>query len=270
MLNKMLYFTVSFLAICFAYSLIEPFWLKNNYYTVANKKIPESFDNKKIVFISDIHHGRYLSIERVKRLVNRINLLSSDIIILGGDYVSNNPKYIRAVFAELGNLRAKIGVYGVLGNHDDYKNDNQTREAMRDAGIHILDNAGEWLGSGGERIRIGGVGDLWTEEQNLNPTLNETEPDDFVILVSHNPDYAESLPPNKIDLMFSGHTHGGQITFFGLYAPITMSDYGQKYLGGSIKKGETEIIITHGVGTSLLPMRFFARPGIEIVTLKNK
>lgn len=269
MKTSMIYLVTIFLSVCFVYSLIEPFLLENKYYTVTNKKIPAYFDNKKIVFISDIHHGPYFSQNRVRKLVEKVNALNPDIIVLGGDCVSANAKYIKTVFEELKNLHATIGVYGILGNHDNYEDGKLTIQSMQKDGFHILDNASEWIENNGERIKIGGVGDMWTENQNINPTIDDTKSGDYTILVSHNPDYAEHMPVNKIDLMLSGHTHGGQITLFGLYAPYTASKYGQKYREGIIKKGDTEIIVSHGVGTVVLPMRFFARPDIVVITLKK-
>ena len=265
----MLTLIIIFLSICLIYSLIEPFLLRNKYQTLVNHKIPRSFDGKKIVFASDIHHGPYFSRDRVRKFVDRVNALHPDIIILGGDYVAYSRRYITPVFEELKKLRATRGVYAVIGNHDNYEDGELTKKCMVTAGFHILDNAAEWIENDNERIRIGGIGDMWTQTQDLEPTLRDTTPNDFVILVSHNPDFAERMPLNRIDLMVSGHTHGGQITFFGLFAPYTASKYGQKYREGRIKKGDTESIVSHGVGTILLPMRFFARPEVEVITLKS-
>ncbi len=105
---NLIYIVLLFIFVCFIYSLVEPFLLENKYYTVTSKKIPASFDNKKIVFISDIHHGPYLSINRVRKLVQRVNELNPDIIILGGDCVSADVKYINPVFEELKNLRQEL------------------------------------------------------------------------------------------------------------------------------------------------------------------
>jgi hypothetical protein len=92
---------------------------------------------------------------------------------------------------------------------------------------------------------------------------------DFVILVSHTPDFAENLKTDKIDLMLSGHTHGGEVTFFGLWAPYIPSDYGQKYRTGIIKTDKTTVLVSNGIGNTFLPIRFFARPQINIIDLEK-
>ena len=107
-------------------------------------------------------------------------------------------------------------------------------------------------------------------DPDVEPTLEETSSDDFVILLSHNPDYAEELPAEAVDLMLSGHTHGGQISFFGLYAFYLPSDYGQKYRTGVVENGSTTVIVSNGIGTaSVPPVRFFARPQIVEITLRT-
>ena len=139
---------------------------------------------------------------------------------------------------------------------------------MKDAGIEIIENRGVWLTKGKDRIRIGGVGDYLEGKQDLDPVLKGTTPKDFVILVSHNPDYIENMDSNAIDLMLSGHTHGGQMSFFGFYAPLVPSNYGQKYRTGIIKKGNTTLVVSNGVGLIRPAVRFCTRPQIIVIDLK--
>ncbi len=261
---------VTVLFLLLAYSLMEPYWLEVKSIDIIDQDIPKSFDGKKIVFVSDIHHGPYFSIERVNELVEKINGVNPDIIILGGDYVRQDSRYIAPVFEELKNLNATIGKFGVLGNHDHWEGAELTRQGMKNAGIKILDNNAEWISINGEKIKVGGVGDLWTDLQDMNPTINDTKEEDFVILVSHNPDYAEEIKTDKIDLVLSGHTHGGQVTLFGLWAPSIPSRYGQKYRTGIVDTKFTKVVISNGVGMVGLPVRFFARPEIIIIILKSE
>jgi len=198
-----------------AYVFLEPYWLRVHKIDMVNSDIPPAFDGKRIVFVADIHHGPYFSIERVNRLVKKINRLRPHIILLGGDYVHRDAGYIQPCFAELEKLEPRIGTFGVLGNHDHWEGAALTRQGMREAGIVLLDNRAELISIGDQRIKVGGVGDLWEDTQDLAPTLAETQEDDFVILLSHNPDYVEEITMNGIDLVLSGHTHGGQITLFG-------------------------------------------------------
>jgi len=263
------YYVIVPALVCLAYGLIEPYWIESKEIYFTSEKIPDSFDNFKIVFISDIHHGAVYSRKRLKTLVNRVNALQPDLILLGGDYIDQS-KYIQSCFDEFKNLHTEYGVYGVLGNHDHFAGANMVANAMNKAGIICIDNKSYWLTKGSEKIKIGGVGDYWNDIQDLHATIKDTKPDDFVILLSHNPDYAEEIKTDKVDLVLSGHTHGGQATIFGLWAPFIPSKFGQKYKTGLIKTPYTEILVSNGIGNvGYIPIRFFARPQINIIYLKR-
>ena len=251
------------------YGLIEPYWIKEKTVTINNQEIPKQFNDVKIVFMSDIHHGPFLSKKRLAKVVDRVNSLEPDIILMGGDYVQYSPKYIEPCFKELEKLKADIGVYGVLGNHDHLESQELTRQFMKEAGILSIDNKSYWIEKGEGRIKVGGVGDYYYDIQNIEHTVYDVQSEDFVILVTHNPDYLEELETDKIDLAFAGHTHGGQVTFFGLWAPLIPSRFGQKYRTGLLSNDNMKVIVSNGIGTVALPIRFFARPQIVTVSLKN-
>jgi len=250
----------------FLYAYYETYNLKITCYTINSEFIPPAFSNKSIVFVSDIHHGPFFSLARVTSLVNKINALHPDIITLGGDYVHRGNKYIIPVFNELAKLKCEHGIYAVLGNHDHWENKKLTRQKIIENGFKDCDNKSYWVKIGEDSIKIGGVGDLWTDKQIPDSTTFDMSSQNFGILLSHNPDYLERLRGDAIDLTLSGHTHGGQVTFFGLFAPILPSHYGQKYRYGMLQSGKRTSIISSGVGTITPPLRFFCRP--EIVCLK--
>jgi len=249
--------------------LIEPRWMEVKKNVIEDSDIPTTFSGLNIIFISDIHHGPYFSRERVERVVQEVNGLNPNIIILGGDYVHRDSKYIDPCFEALSGLKAPLGIYAVLGNHDNWEGTEQTKQAMQKAGVKLLDNEAMWLEVDGARIKVGGSGDLWTEKQLLDPLLSDVDESDYFILISHNPDFAEELTSNKVDLMLSGHTHGGQVTMFGLWAPLVPSEHGQKYRTGLVETEQTTVLISNGVGTITPPLRFFARPQINLITLKT-
>jgi hypothetical protein len=236
--------------------------------TLEADDLPVALDGVTVAFVSDVHHGPYVSRERVVELVARVNALAPDVIVLGGDYVSRDRAYIGPVFAEFSRLRAPPGVYGVLGNHDHWEGAGETRRRMAEAGIDAIENEGVWLQRGDARLRLGGVGDLWEGDQSLAGALGGAAAEDFVLLVSHNPDYVESLPPQRVDLVLSGHTHGGQVTLFGQWAPIVPSDYGQKYRSGLVE-GPTPVLVSNGIGAVTPPLRFFAPAEIVLLTLRT-
>ena len=255
--------------IFFSYCFFESRWIRITEIEIKSADVPNSFDGSKIVFISDTHLGPFLSSERLSGIVDRINEIKPEIIILGGDYVHYGFKYIEPVFKEFGKLRAELGVYAVLGNHDHYADAGFTRKMMAKYRINNIDNQSSWIKKVNDSIKIGGVGDLWEDTQQPENTFKELKKSNFAILVSHHPDYIEKMNTDLIDLTLSGHTHGGQITFFGLWAPILPSQYGQKYRYGLIDQGKMKSYISSGVGAVNLPFRFFCRPEIVVIRLKK-
>ncbi|AKB29782.1 hypothetical protein MSSIT_3063 [Methanosarcina siciliae T4/M] len=261
------------LATCSIYSFIEPYLIEEQTTIISDSDVPRNFTGKKIVFISDIHHGQFFERDRVAALVRKVNELDPDIIVLGGDYIYGSTAYIEPCFEELSGLKAKMGVFGVTGNHDEWGDYNLTVTSMEKAGIIVLSDRAEWLEIGEDKIKIAGID--WHDsrhfsgEPDIGPLIMDVEENDFVILVSHTPDFAEELRTGKVDLLLSGHTHGGQITFFGFWAPYVPSYYGQKYRSGIVKTDRTTVLISNGVGNTFLPIRFFARPQINIVILEN-
>lgn len=278
------------------YARFETNWISTVVHTERSADIPKDFDNKKIVFISDLHISDEISINRAKRAVKIVNDLKPDLILLGGDYISNDPAKIEPCFEILKQLKADMGVYGVMGNHDHWtdeallekikqakeqnsqnlkwlENIKLCRNSMKDAGITPLDNSATWIKSGSGNIKIGGVGDLWDDEQDISHTLKDTMEYDYVILLSHNPDYTEKITDSRIDLVLSGHTHGGQVTIFGLHSPVfrfyDVTKYGNKYRTGLVKTDYTKVLVSNGIGTVGYHYRFFARPQINVIILKS-
>ncbi|MBN2883472.1 MAG: metallophosphoesterase, partial [Clostridia bacterium] len=246
------------------YSFVEPYWLKVTDYEIYSENLPLEFDGYEILFVSDIHHGPYFSYERVEKLRDRMNEMNADLVLMGGDYVHRGPLYVPEVFNALNGLSAADGVMGVLGNHDHWDGEQATRDGFEYAGFLDIENKNVMIERNGSSIEIAGVGDLDMGVQELNLDSGV-----FSILVSHNPDYIAGISGVKPDLMLSGHTHGGQVTFFGLWAPLIPSRYWNKFRYGEIEYNDIKLIVTSGVGTITPPMRFFARPEIVRITLRS-
>jgi predicted MPP superfamily phosphohydrolase len=266
--RKLVFLLASFCLLCIIYSFIEPYMIRVNSFEFEDPDVPPSFDGKKIVFIADVHCGPLFSVARTRGLVERINGLNPDLIFLGGDYILDDVRYIHPCIGEFKGFEAPLGVYGVLGNHEHWADAEISRDALVDAGVTLVDNSAEWIMIGDDKVRIGGVGDVWEDVQDTRPTLDVVGEDDFVILLSHNPDYAEEIRDDKIDLMLAGHTHGGQVTFFGWWTPVKTTAFGEKYVSGMVDTGYVRVFVTNGVGMAGLPVRFFAPPEIVEITLR--
>ena len=248
------------------YMFLEPYLIQTREVVIESDQIPAEFDGKKIVFLSDIHAGPFFNQNRVASLVQQVNALNPDVILLGGDYVSGESEYINSTFESLSKLQAPLGIYAVLGNSDPQY---ATWQALNNSIITDMGNMGIWVGNGTEKIRIGGVGDLGNDWQNQEAAIGNATSEDFVILISHEPDYFPEVDKPLVDVMLSGHTHGGQVTFFGLWAPFVPSEYDQKYRTGVFKEDSSTLIVSNGIGTVGLPVRFFAPPQILVFKLKK-
>jgi uncharacterized protein len=251
------------------YSLAEPYWLTVDELTVTDGRLPKAFEGKRIAFASDIHCGPFVSASRVGTLVERMNSLNPDIIVLGGDYTLGSSDNIEPCIAELARLKAPLGVYAVLGNHDTWAGTARTSKALESAGIRVLDNDAVWVASGGSRIRVGGVGDLWTASQDLGPTLEGLQANDFAVLLTHNPHYAEITDISPFALVLGGHTHGGQILPVRLLAPYLPERLRQRYVAGLYEEGHAKIAVTNGFGMVFFPVRFMSRPQIMVLSLRS-
>lgn len=255
------------------WSLIEAQVYRVRKIKINNSKVPKVFNDFKIIFISDMHYGRGFSSKRLMNIVNRINEIEPDIIIIGGDYLDISVKskrdvsrYLDKEIQELKKLKAKLGIFTVLGNHDYFRGKEYLLKKLHSNSFKILKNTKELISKGGDTIEIIGVDDLLEGIPDAN-ILKETS-NNFTIAISHNPDFFSDYKNDiNYDLGFSGHTHGGQVTFFGLYAPYTSSKYGQRYCKKIIHEANRDILLTNGIGNGKLPIRFFAIPEIVEIDL---
>jgi predicted MPP superfamily phosphohydrolase len=254
-------------AAAIGYGLFEASWFRVARLNVPVPNLAEAFAGTTVALVTDLHHGRYTSLHYIRTVVAVTNSLKPDVILLGGDYAHEHRRYLPPCFEVLAELKAPLGVYGVLGNHDHWYSASLARSSMRKANIVEVTNTGYWLMLRGSRLRIAGVDDLWEGVQNLDAALEDASPRDASILLSHNPDYVETLTDRRVGLVLSGHTHGGQVVLPGLYAPYIPSRYGRKYLHGLVKTDHTQVYVSRGLATVGPPVRIGARPEISLLTL---
>ena len=226
---------------------------------------------RKVLLISDLHIAiPGSSPDRLTSIVDQINAQHPDIILLAGDFVStkqlawSRPAFAAAV-APLRRLRAPLGVYAVLGNHDHWMDADEGRRALAAIGIQVLDNQAVQAGP----IALGGVDDAFTWNANVPGTAAQIRRlTGSRVLLSHSPDVTPDTPAD-IPLILAGHTHCGQISLPIIGPLVTMSKYGKRYACGVVREGARTTIIGSGTGTSLLPIRFGAPPDMWLITLKG-
>lgn len=250
--------------ILFLYSLLyEPYTLETTHYTLKNDKL----SGLKIVLATDWHIAPYSFEEkRLQRVIDEINQQDADMVILGGDYVNghktSSAMSITDIAAELKNLKSRYGTFAILGNHDVMYGKQAVIKAFTDAGIPLLQNSNTFVDTPNGRIYIAGVLDYAEDKPDIAKSLQgATEP---TILISHSPDVFPQLK-QPVELMLSGHTHGGQVVFPLVGALLVPSDYGQKYRYGLINENGNTLIVSKGLGTSLLPIRFNCKPEIVVI-----
>ena len=272
-------------------TLVTPWALRVRRYDVPIRDLPASLEGLRIVQVTDTHLGPRIPEAHVRRAVAMALEQRPDIVALTGDYVHNSPDQAEraaALFAPLlAPGAASIGVIGVLGNHDHYADARRVDRAMRSLGVRMIDNDRVYLDASSRRLVnappaqglcLAGVGDLYEDTIDLRRALRDAPAEMPRLLLSHNPDVAEDADVaradaeqqwSRVDLMLSGHTHGGQVRLPFVGAPIVPSSFGGKYAQGLVQGPGCAVVVSAGIGMSLLPVRFGVPPEVVCVTLRR-
>lgn len=232
--------------------------------------LPGVFDGFRVALLSDLHHGPWIDRAHLRRVVDLANSERPDLIALTGDYINHGRDWVPGCMAELSCLRARQGVVAVLGNHDHGDRAAAVvRQGLRQAGIADLTNTNITLERDGHSFIVGGVGDFWREKQDLHSALQGARHRESTLLLSHNPDYVETITDDRVGLVLSGHTHGGQCVFPLIGAPIVPSRYGQKYVSGLCQGPQARVFVTRGIGVISPPVRFCCPAEVALLTLRR-
>ena len=239
-------------------------------YEFHSERIPSAFDGFRIVFASDFHYKSKFKERQLRNAVRAMNAVSPDLLLMGGDY-QESCEVVRELFAELSRVKAPYGKIGVLGNNDYERCRDEIIRVARLYGMKMLEHQHDTIYKECQQIIISGVRNPFDLVHNgVSPTLS-LSPDDFVVLLTHTPDYVEDVDVSNTDLALAGHTHGGQVTFLRLIVPETGSKYGKRFLSGKAcnSKG-IPVITTNGLGTSRKNIRFCAPSEIVLIVLRRK
>jgi predicted MPP superfamily phosphohydrolase len=268
------------------------FWYEPSSLTVKNYELKisgwnPSQNNFKIVAISDVHGGsNFVDEAKIQKVVELANQQNADLIVLLGDFVSQ--KFLKReelkmpmplIADNLRGLRAKYGVFGVLGNHDAEYGDAKVRAELERVGIRVLENEAVVIEHNGENLILLGLPDIlkvtsgWFNYAiNGHEALQKTGANGNIIAITHNPDaFAYVAHDLLIDpnfrLMLSGHTHGGQVRFPIFGSLVVPSTWGQRYARGHVVENGRSLFVTPGIGTSIMPVRFRVPPEISVLTI---
>lgn len=265
-------------------TLIEPWSIKVRRYTIPIKDLDPLLDGLKLVQLADTHLGPRIPASFVERAVALVINQQPDLVLLTGDHIHDGTKEIvrAAQLCQPLIAASQIGVVGVLGNHDWWGDGDRMSSALTEQGVHMIDNDRRWIDpitrritdrqptSGG--LAIVGLGDLTDGVIDSHRAFRGVDPTMSCIVLAHNPDTAElqsltNADSPRIDLMCSGHTHGGQVKIPLIGTPMVPSNYGSKYAGGLVNGPSFPVHISRGIGMSLLPVRVGVPPEISVITL---
>ena len=267
--------TLALLLLIIAYPFMEPRMLETEITSFTSSDLPSDIRQLRIAYLTDIHEGFSFSHSRVESLIQRVNAMNADLVLLGGDYATDSDTAIE-FFRHLPRINARYGVFAVLGNHDrtvPESNLTHLRSAMLNAGVTPLINDVASVRIGTSNIYIAGIDDVNNGWPDLKSVAAQVRQEDFVIFMSHSPEIISSAlnASDKngrrawFDLGLFGHTHGGQIAFLGQFLGISKVE--GRYERGWLEENRAKLLISHGVGTSVLPIRFLRRPQIHQITI---
>jgi hypothetical protein len=238
---------------------------------VKIKNLPFTFHNYKIVNLTDIHLGQWISPEYLDGVVDYVNDLNPDMITLTGDYVSYILEgYEDALLDSFKKLKAKDGKFAVLGNHDHWNGPEKIRKILKKSDIIELSNDVYTIEKDGEKLNISGVDSCTVGADDLNKVLDKLPEDGASILLVHEPDFAKiSAKTKKFDLQMSGHSHGGQLVIPGVKTTPFRCSYSIKYPVGLYKIDDMIQYTSKGLGTNTFWLRVNCNPEITLFYLKT-
>lgn len=254
--------------------LIEPGRLVTRQETIQIQNWPSQLNGLKVAVISDIHADDwFVDNKKMRSIVDRTNQLQPELIVILGDYMAGDgwvtshvePEVFAAVLKD---LRAPLGVYSVLGNHDWWYNGGKVRQALEQNGIKVLEDEVLQVNARGTSLWLIGLSDLWTRKPKIIETTSTIPEGQPVIALTHNPDIFPQLP-ERVQLLLAGHTHGGQVRFPLIGSVVESSKFGERYGGGHVFENNHHLFVSTGIGTSIMPVRFGVPPEIVLLTLQG-
>jgi predicted MPP superfamily phosphohydrolase len=271
-------FAVGIILLAYTY-LIEPARLVTKEVALAVPHWSRELNGFRIVAVSDLHGGSHtVTEERIRSLTEQINAQNPDIIVMLGDFVSQVhddvpikkrelKMPIETIARNLSGLKARYGVFVVIGNHDWWYDEGHCRQAFEEVGFTVLENQTKSIEINKQTVTILGIEDFWKREKvEVDNVLAAVSSPENIIGITHNPDSFDQTP-ESLSILLAGHTHGGQVRFPLFGAPIVPAN--KDYTAGHVVKDGRHLFVTTGIGTSGLPFRFRVPPEIVVLTLNS-
>jgi predicted MPP superfamily phosphohydrolase len=243
---------------------------------VPLSRLAESWDGFRIAQLSDLHYDDHFSVIPLRKAIDLVNQLEPDLVMVTGDFITSPFGGVRRSFALraiepcaqlLTQIHARSGVVAALGNHDAYTGAAHITAVLNSHNISVLRNRSLPLEREGQRLWLAGVDDVLEGKPDLDLTLKGIPPAEPVILMAHEPDWADHVARSSVDLQLSGHSHGGQVRLPLLGAPW-VPVLARKYPWGLRRIGPLTLYTNAGIGTILVPVRLNCPPEVTLITLR--
>ena len=243
-------------------------------------RLSEAWDGFRIAQLSDFHYDEYFSVVPLRKAIAMVNQQQPDLIVLTGDFVTSPKRRpsrsvamraaqaVEPCAALLAQLHARAGMLAVLGNHDIDTDAGHIIDVLQSRGIPLLRNRSVPLERDGKRLWFAGVDDVLEGKPRLDLALKNIPSDETVVLLAHEPDWADYVSRHPVDLQLSGHSHGGQIRFPIIGAPY-LPPLAKKYPWGLRRIGPLALYTNSGIGTIRIPMRLNCPPEVTMITLRS-
>ncbi len=251
-----------------------------NQITHTINDLPNSLNNFKIVFISDVQADRYTDGNRLKKFIDKVNFANPDLVLIAGDVITSTPNYIETAAKYIGEIKSKFGVYSCVGDHDNwaYRRDyarslREVEKALDDYKVEMIDNGIRYVNVDSVKIGITFITNTYVSDvpESTLKNLSVSDNAQFKIFLTHQPRsfLIESALNNNYNLFLAGHTHGGQITFLFPFIQLTPTLIENTFIKGERYHGNMLAVVTRGLGMSLAPIRYNSTPEIVIINLKK-
>jgi predicted MPP superfamily phosphohydrolase len=228
------------------------------------------FDGYTIAQLSDLHIGAFTPLWWGQRWVRATNARNADLVVVTGDMVTSGVAFHEDIAALLGGLRGKDGVYAIMGNHDYFGEGEPLVSLLRAGGVHVLRNESTLLERDGAKLFLAGIDDTWTKRANLDTALAKRPEGVPTVLLAHDPDRFPNAVERKVDVVLSGHTHGGQIAVPFLARFVNASKLAHEFHLGLYKLGTSTLYVHGGLGTTGPPVRLGVAPSIALIRLRAR
>jgi len=259
---------VAGLVVCGYGVLIRRWWFVTRHVEIPIKNLDPALSGYRIVHLSDLHIGALTPRWWAQRWIDRANEEAADAIVVTGDLVTSGVAFHHDIAALIGDLKAKDGVYCAMGNHDYFGEGEPLISLIRERGPLVLRNEGVVIEHKAKRIYLAAIDDTWTKRADIDLALKEQPADVPTILLSHDPDRFPQIAKHKVDLVLSGHTHGGQIAVPFLGRWINASKLAHHFHIGIYKDGDSTLYVHPGLGTTGPPIRLGVAPAVVVHTLR--